>query len=681
MPRRRYFQIDGDQLNEIRLGEEIGEGGEAKVFHLDPLTPRQRQLANQYVAKIYEQSSVYGEGELDPTAKLSLLGSISHAKKKLLKGFFFPKYLICNEKGRCVGFLMPFCHGYSLAELFICFQNQREAIRPLIQPFLRNIDRRWTRVELVTLALDILEKLDSLHQAGILMSDVNTSNILVNENLKSFFIDVDSYQVGNYPCPMYHREYASPRMMAKGCPQGELLNINDENYSIAVLLFQILFVGQHPYARNGKGSLEQSIMERDFAYPLTYDLTKDIPGGGPWQNIWFSLPHEIKKAFYNVFAKGGNYPKTRKWIRLLKDYKKALVNNTIKREIFPMQTAILCQDNTFLGYEMTEPDPSCLTSLRCFDTVIREDAPSRQLLFVEFGSDEIRSWKKDKNGQWNKRPFQTHHFDLLDKNCRMDTDKLVQKWELLNLMPSIKNIEPPITDVRAFGGGCLRNLLNRDEVVDTLKQVIGLNFGVLTFEEEATCLVDAVLQKHPIEEHETMMLIDVGGFATSVITRNSCGDLLRRFLPRLGSLTLVNWLFSTYTGDHPTKVVFKQHDDIVEEVVKSEKFDIIPHCLVGTGALSYLIPQGQMQKTLTLEEIEKESERLRESLISNRRSIIKLGMDYKTDDDFARTTACRLALPVYSSIMRLLGIHQIHVLKIGLGRAYIHHYLTSINHD
>ena len=682
MPKKRYFQIDGDQLNEIRLGEEIGEGGEAKVFHLDPLTPSQKQLANQYVVKIYEESSGYGDGEQDPAPKLRLLGNIGKTQRKLLKRFQFPKYLVCNENRRCVGFLMPFCSGYSLAELFECFVNRRRPSRRFRRPFLRDIDRKWTRVELATLAIDILNRLTSLHKAGILMSDINTSNILVNEELKSFFIDVDSYQVGNYPCPMFHHEYASPRMMAIGCPPDELLNSNDENYSIAVLLFQVLFLGLHPYAHSGKGSLEQSIMERDFAYPLTYDLTKDIPGG-PWQNIWFSLPFAIREAFHNVFSsEDNNYPNTETWLQLFEDYKEALVNNRIKRDVFPTQESILSQDDTFLGHETTDPDPSCQPELRHFDTVISEDAPSRQFLFIEFGSDSIRSWKETAQGIWKQLPFNTRHFELIDQKGRMDTDRFALRKELHNLMPSIRNIKQfAITDVRAFGGICLRNLANRDEVVDTLRQVTGLNIGILSSKEEADCLIEAALKEHPLDEGETISLVDVGGFATDVITRSSQGDTVRHSLPRLGSLTLANWLFSTYSGDHRIFAALKAHDDIVDKLVCQNFPDMDSRHLMFIGALCDMIPKKQAQTVLTLEELEHKSETLTKELCNCRLNITELGIDFWSNNFFAHNnTKLRLALPIYICIMRKIGIKQILVPRIGLGNAYINHYLTSIQH-
>ncbi len=681
MRKRLFYQTDGEERVIIRLGEEIGEGGEAKVFHLDPLAPGQKQLANKYVVKIYEPSSVYGEGRLDPEPKLLLLDAIWKARKKQLKGFYFPKYLVYNEHRRCVGFLMPFCHGYSLTDIFGCFENQRTVERMFRPPFLRDINKNWTRVELATLALNILKKLDSLHQAGILMCDVNTSNILVNENLNSFFIDVDSYQVGGYPCPMFRREYASPRIMAKGCPSDEMLNSNDENYSIAVLLFQILFLGQHPYARSGRDSFEQFIMDREFVYPLTYKRANAIPKG-PWQNIWYSLPFKMKKAFDSVFGSNSNhnYPRLRRWIELFEDYKDALVNNSLKRDIFPVKETILRQDTVFLGSECSHPEPTNHPELRQFDTVICDETPSQSFLFLEFGSDNIRSWKKVK-GKWKCRCFYTGHFGMIDPNGYMDIERLAGNKHLQHLMPSISGITPPITHVRAFGGICLRDLSNREEVVGTFKKVTGLNIGVLTGEEEASCFIDMVLRQLSVSNNETLSVVDVGGFAAEVFTRTSTGDIVCRSLSRLGSLTLGNWFFSTSTKANRTSAVFSSHDATVEELVSQSLIDMSSSCLVGTGALTALIPEGQVQVLLTLDELIKMTSKLTTSLCSNRPDISRLNDDYRGNNAFvSKNTTLRLALPVYISVMRQLGIEQIHVLRIGLGKAYINNYLTTIDH-
>ena len=58
------------------------------------------------------------------------------------------------------------------------------------------------RSELVQLAVTVLEKIQALHQAGVLLGDINLNNFLMVSPREIWLVDCDSYQVGGYPCPV-----------------------------------------------------------------------------------------------------------------------------------------------------------------------------------------------------------------------------------------------------------------------------------------------------------------------------------------------------------------------------------------------------------------------------------------------------------------------------------------------
>ncbi len=677
MDTRRYFIVNGKGRNEIFLEDSIGQGGEATVYTIRH-TARMQSDEKKSVAKIYFPTSSKELKAKKTEQKLNLLIDIWKKNRQQLKGICFPKNLITDEKNRCVGFLMRRYQGYSLAKIFQCMEDRRPSSMMWWPPFIKEIYNTWTRVELATLAINIIGKLETLHTMGLLMSDINPSNILIGKNGDVFLIDVDSYQVERYTCPVFRPEFAAPRLARMRSQHGVHITLEDEDYAVAVLIFQILFCGQHPYARSGKDSFDEQIRKREFAYPLAYGSTAGIPVG-PWQGIWYSLTPEIQVAFHRVFHRPNDrdYPNTSEWARLLKDYRSALEANTIRREIFPTTDAVLRQKDTFLGYNTDETvtDPSSDPGLRMFETTLRGDRPKEKTLFVEFGSECIRSYA-EKEGRWRYRPFKTRHFSYITPNGRMDTGRLADNAQLRGMAAAVHDLPPEITHIRAFGGSCLRLLPNRDQVVATLRQTTGLHFGILTCEEEATLLADMALTMDPSLQKETLLIVDVGGLAAELILRASSGDIKRVTMPRLGRQTLRNWLFSTYPGGNMPATVFSTHDAAIREEISRLPDDVRPTAIVGIGTITSLIPRGHVREELDADGLKNKARELTSFLSSCQREISSLHGKAIEDYNMAAygNTNLRLALPVYTCIMQHFNINHLTALRFGLGKAYINHF-------
>lgn len=678
---KRYFLGFGRRRPEILPGEAIGQGGEAMVFDINLIDGMDRSRSAKYVAKIYDTASAASRPPRETAGKLRLLIDIWKNNQKRLRGICFPRHIITDERNRCVGFLMARYHGHSLAEIFECMEDRRPDSMLWWSPFIKNIYNKWTRVELAALAINIIRKLETLHTLGLLMSDINPSNILVLENGDVLLIDVDSYQVGRYTCPVYRPEFAAPRLAGKG---GDVfITLEDEDYAVAVLVFQILFCGHHPYARRGNEPFDEQIQRREFAYPLTYGTNKGIPVG-PFQNIWYSLPPGIQTAFHRVFhnAASGGYPDTAEWISLLEEYKRELVANSLKRDIFPTSEATVRQEETFLGYdgETTDTDPSSFPGLRTFETIIgSEGALQEKTLFAEFGSDCIRCYDEH-DGRWIFEAFETNHFDYIRSDGVMDTPRLAKDSELGKLAAYLQGFSPASLHVRAFGGSFLRMLPNREETVRTLREATGLNFGILTREEEATMLADMAIAMEPSLEQESLLIIDVGGLATDLILRSPAGEVRQASLPRLGRHTLRNWFFSTYPGDNRPAAVFSAHDAAVRELVRSATLpDFQPTAITGFGTVRCLIPHDGLKAVLNKDDISQKANGLTRLLASNRTDISSLHGDTTRRNNRTAyiNTVTRLTLPIYASIMQHFGFRRLTALRSGLGKAYIHHFNNS----
>ena len=108
-----------------------------------------------------------------------------------------------------------------------------------------------------------------------------------------YMIDTDSIQIGNLPCPVGTEEFTDPALWGQNF-SGFLRKLKDEDYSIAMLVFSILFCGLHPYAtRMGAETLREEILEKNFPYLLDNSSDEHIPRGG-YNYIWEYLPENTK---------------------------------------------------------------------------------------------------------------------------------------------------------------------------------------------------------------------------------------------------------------------------------------------------------------------------------------------------------------------------------------------------
>ena len=140
------------------------------------------------------------------------------------------------------------------------------------------------------------------------MGDVNPRNLLVSPANpdKVYFVDCDSYQVGKYVCPVGMAEYSSPEILKRiesvqggyaSCPR----TIEDEQFSLASLLFHIIMLGQTPFAAKNNEKIDEAIRTYSFAYRTKINRGIDVPDG-PYALIWNNTPPHIKEKFASVFT-------------------------------------------------------------------------------------------------------------------------------------------------------------------------------------------------------------------------------------------------------------------------------------------------------------------------------------------------------------------------------------------
>jgi hypothetical protein len=137
---------------------------------------------------------------------------------------------------------MPYIqHAVPLLEVF----NPRRRAEVLPQ-----FDRRY----LLRTAHNLAAALAALHRSGYVAGDLNESNVLVTPAALVTLIDTDSFQVREerggkqiiHPCPVGKPEYTPPELQGK--PLDEIIRQPDHDaFGLAVLIFQLLMEGSHPF--------------------------------------------------------------------------------------------------------------------------------------------------------------------------------------------------------------------------------------------------------------------------------------------------------------------------------------------------------------------------------------------------------------------------------------------------
>lgn len=646
-----------------------GEGGEGTVYLLSPASDIPN--CNQYVAKIYKNAEDLPKWH---ESKLKRLVQIGKNPDYELKGICFPEHILYLKKGKeyqCVGFLMR-CHkGDVLGQ-------------SILAPNVVKNNMEWTRIELTSVAIVILNRFISLHKAGILMADINPGNIIIDGINAPFFIDVDSFQVEDYPCPVCRIEFISQRLVNEIGNTNVIRNIEDEYYAIAVLLFMVFLVGKHPYTRRGKGSVERNLRDRNFIYPVGYDDDTNIPRG-PYQRIWYNLPLAMRQAFYDVFHDGKTISPL-EWKVIIQQYQKDLTTNKYPREIFPESEKPKASG---VCIELV-PQPDILPNdiaFRSFETIIHEDSQSPHYVFLEFGTNSFRGYESRGKGILPRpRNIKTDHFRFVNKTGRMDSKRLIEVLMQPPLLPSwekyFRAFSPKYNRMFAFGSTLLRNLSNREEVIDELKQATGFNFGILTKEEESSMLLDACDRSTGNTRKDPVLLVDVGGCSTNLVFRSSRQNVQTKEYFDIGRMLLNNGFFNTAFSDSRLLTMFEDHDKIISEQFESYEINRNAEVkLLGTGVLKRLpivIPSMKAKESFSLRELEKVIDNLTDELTVNRNLTSDLYDDiiHAATDSLSIKTDLRLCLPVYVDLMKHLKIEEISVMYLNIGEIYV---LNMIN--
>ena len=297
------FTNDGKKLT---LGKVIGKGGEGAVYGVSE--------TKDIVVKIYNPGkAIEREDKIKAMVSLRLHerpGSVA-----------FPINALRDQNGTFLGFSMKRVAGFSnIHDLY--GPGSRKTKFP-------TADFRF----LVRAAINLAGAVSNVHASGCVIGDINHSGILVSNRALVTLIDCDSFQFryGSklFRCQVGVPEYTPTELQDKSFKDVDR-TVNHDNFGLAVLIFQLLFLGRHPYSGKFQGSgdmdIQRAIRERRYAYSNRRSETQMLPP--PFVPLPGDFGNSIRATFEQAFAKvselGTRRPSASDWVARLSELEKIL---------------------------------------------------------------------------------------------------------------------------------------------------------------------------------------------------------------------------------------------------------------------------------------------------------------------------------------------------------------------
>ncbi len=290
------------QSDIIRLGPRIGAGAEGVVYEvLD---------RSDLVAKIYHIPPPPEKAE--KIIALSRLGN-----ERLFNLSAWPVDALRDApNGTVVGFVMK----------KICGAEEVHTLHSPKSRLQKFPEASWSF--LIYVAANVARAVAAIHEHGLVIGDLNPKNILVTRKATVSLLDVDSFQISvdgkTYRCDGGFPEYTPPELQGVAFREVDRKQEHD-CFGLAVVIFQLLFMGRHPFSGNflgsGEMSLERAIRESRFAYGADSVMRKmrQPPGALALESIPSILDDLFRRAFLTT-----DRPLSREWVEPLDALVKSL---------------------------------------------------------------------------------------------------------------------------------------------------------------------------------------------------------------------------------------------------------------------------------------------------------------------------------------------------------------------
>ena len=304
----KYTDSNG---NMIKIGKVIGKGGEGTVYEV--------------LGKPGAVLKIYHKVEEERSKKITCMTNLKN--ERLLKYTAWPTETVKDESGKVIGFLMPVANGKEVHILYSP-KNRLNEFDHVSLPFL------------IHTAANIARAFAVVHDSGQVIGDVNHGNIVVLKDGTIKLIDCDSFQIGRnghlFLCKVGVGTHQPPELQSKSLSH-TIRTTNHDNFGLAIIIFQLLFMGRHPFSGQyiGSGNIEMPIEKAIEHYLFAYGKNakqrqiKQPPGTLPLDFYSKELADLFEKAFSQ--SSTNNRPNAVEWIAALEKLNKEFIRCPINQ--------------------------------------------------------------------------------------------------------------------------------------------------------------------------------------------------------------------------------------------------------------------------------------------------------------------------------------------------------------
>lgn len=219
----------------------------------------------------------------------------------------WPEALLDDEKGFCVGYMMPLINMDEAVSLDHLMQKAIRQKLGLSEKYAYRIFAAYNVASMVT----------ALHKCGHYIIDLKPSNLSVyKENMLVAIVDCDGFSIKGektrYPAEFVSEEYIYPEGMELSCAE---MGEEQDLFALAVIIFRLLNNGIHPFSGAPKDPSQPmlTIQERIAGYHYAYGLWPDKYQYPHPYSIHEYFNKETLELFERAFSKGCQRPTAYEW--------------------------------------------------------------------------------------------------------------------------------------------------------------------------------------------------------------------------------------------------------------------------------------------------------------------------------------------------------------------------------
>ena len=291
------------KFERITLAEMINRGGAAgKIYRVKEFP--------QYVAKIFHSKNKSATNRQKLESMLLNRPNFPPAVKNGVEyvQIAWPVAILDDDKGFCVGYIMPFINMDEAVSLDHLMQK---AIRQKL-----HLSEKYSYR--VFAAYNVSSMVAALHRAGHYIVDLKPSNVSVyKDSMIVAMVDCDGFSIkgekGNrYPAEFVSEEYIYPEGMELDCAD---MGEEQDKFALAVIIFKLLNNGIHPFSGVPRKTDSEmlTIQNRIEEYHYAYGLWPDSYQAPHPFSIHEYFDPKTLELFERAFTKGGVRPTAEEW--------------------------------------------------------------------------------------------------------------------------------------------------------------------------------------------------------------------------------------------------------------------------------------------------------------------------------------------------------------------------------